>query len=314
MVVNYIILAHKAPEQLSRLVERLNTVNTFFYIHIDRNVDIGPFRYGLKDRSNVVFLPEEKRVKSVWGSFGVVKATLNAIREVIKDGRHGYTVLISGQCYPIKSNAYIHEFLEGKYGCNFIEGFELPDPRWPSSDVRLHQYAFFMSMKREDFITVPSFFELTFRSLFQRNMIRKYFKVILHNPLKLAALFKKRRFPKNLKPYGGMQWWALPLETLKFINSFLEANPEYEKYYTFTMFPDEIFFQTIVYNYFDEVSLPLTFALWPGEEAASSPVTFTTRHLAVLEKRKELFARKFDCQMDANVLDLIDAALLKKAL
>jgi hypothetical protein len=169
-----------------------------------------------------------------------------------------------------------------------------------------------MSTKREDFVTVPSFPDLPLKQLFDKNILKKYIKIMLHFPLESMILIKKRRFPKQLKPYGGMQWWALPLETLKFIERYITENPGYLKYHLHTIFPDEIFFQTIVHNYFEEVSFPPTFASWPGEDSVSSPETITTRHFNMLKKRKELFARKFDYTIDTNVLDLIDAFLLHK--
>jgi hypothetical protein len=294
-------------------VERLSTSLTYFYIHVDLTVDINPFKYKLKDKQNVTFLSLEKRVSSIWGSPALVQATLNAINEVIKDNRHGYTILISGQCYPIKPNEYIYSFFKENYGCNFIEGFELPDPRWPSSYVRMHHYAFFMSTKKEDFVTAPSIFDEPFKHLFEKNTIKRYIKIFLNYPLKSIVLIKKREFPKNLRPYGGMQWWALPLESLKFINRYVADNPSYLKYHKYTLFSDEIFFQTIIHNYFNEVGAPTTFASWPGEDSISSPETITARHFNMLQKRKELFARKFDYAIDTRVLDLIDSILLHTA-
>ncbi|HEY9362752.1 MAG TPA: beta-1,6-N-acetylglucosaminyltransferase [Chitinophagaceae bacterium] len=311
MVISYIILAHKEPRQLWRLVGRLNALHTFFYIHVDRNVDITPFKEAIKGYSNVLLLADKKRVASIWGSPGLVKATLNAMEEVIKDNRQGYTILLSGQCYPIKSNACIYSFLNDNYGYNFIEGFRLPDERWPSSLLRMHHYAFFLSSKKEDFITAPSFFDQSFKSL-NRSVIKKYLKIFFHFPLKSMVLLKKRRFPEKLKPFGGMQWWALPLETIKFINQFVAENPGYLKYHSFTLFSDEIFFQSIVHNYFDKIKHPTMFSSWPGDDANSSPQTITKDDLGILKERNELFARKFDYEIDSTVLDLIDNMLLHK--
>lgn len=310
VVINYIILAHKEPYQLCRLVERLSSPHTFIYVHIDLNVNISPFEAALKGMQNVIFLPLEKRVASTWGSPGIVKATLNAIEEVIRDNRHGYTILISGQCYPIKSNDCIYSFLKENYGYNFIEGFELPDPRWTNSEVRMQYYAFFLSSKRGDILTVPSFLSLSFKDSRNKRLIKKYLKIVFRCPIKLIVLFKKRKFPKKLKPYGGMQWWALPLETLKFIFNFVVENPNYLKYHLYTLYPDEIFFQTIVHNYFTKISGPPTFSPWPGDDTSSSPQTLTTKHFDLLKKRKELFARKFDYNIDTKILDLIDSVLL----
>lgn len=107
-----------------------------------------------------------------------------------------------------------------------------------------------------------------------------------------------------------MQWWALPLETLKFISRFVAENPGYLKYHSFTLFADEVFFQTIVHNYFTKISGPQTFSPWPGDGSNSSPQTLTIQQFDLLKKREELFARKFDCRVDTQVLDHIDRMIL----
>jgi len=157
---------------------------------------------------------------------------------------------------------------------------------------------------------VPSILDLSFKDLLNKSLIKKYCKVLFRYPLKSIVLFKKRRFPKRLNPYGGMQWWALPLETLKFISWFVAENPGYLKYHLFTLFADEVFFQTIVHNYFIKISSPPTFSPWPGDNSNSSPQTLTAKHFDLLNKRKELFARKFDYNIDTKILDLMDSVLL----
>lgn len=306
MNINYIILAHKEPGQLCRLVEKLSTENTFFYIHVDRSQDITPFKNVLKDKSNVFFLSKKNRIASTWGSPGLVKATLQAMRDIIKDNRSGYVILLSGQCYPIKSNQNIAEFLEKHNGCNFIEGFELPDYRWPNSSIRMQFYTFFLSSEKGDFITTPSFFDLSVQKILSVGTIKKYLKIFLNAPLKTKVLFSKRRFPKELKPYGGMQWWALPIETIKFIIKYVDENPAYSKYHAFTLFSDEIFFQTLVHNYCTKVKNSIMFSSWSGIDVSSSPTTITTDHFEELKQRKEIFARKFDFEKDQKVLDMID--------
>jgi hypothetical protein len=312
MVINYIILAHKEPEQVYRLIERLSSVHTYFYIHIDLTVDIRPFELLLKDKERVNFLSQEKRVAAIWGSYGVMQATLNGINEVVKDNRHGYTILISGQCYPIKSNEDIYSFLALNYGYNFIEGFELPAPRWPSSDLRLHHYAFFMSPKRKDIILMPPFSELPFKELFKKSTFKKYAKVILVYPFESRVFLKKRRFPEGLKPYGGLAYWALPLETLKFILKFTAENSAFIKYHAYTLYPDEVFIQTIVHNYFEKVKPPITFAHW-ADPTDPSPATLTIEYWETLKESKDFFARKFDYNVDAKILDLIDNELLQES-
>ncbi|MGF1986665.1 MAG: hypothetical protein RMY62_002115 [Nostoc sp. ZfuVER08] len=58
MKIAYIILAHKYPEQLKRLIHRLNTENVSFFIHIDKKVEAKIYHQVvtlLKDFTNVFF-------------------------------------------------------------------------------------------------------------------------------------------------------------------------------------------------------------------------------------------------------------------
>ena len=311
MNINYIILAHKEPLQVRRLVERLSTSTTYFYIHVDLNADIAPFEHALKDVPHVQLLPLHNRAASVWGSPGIVMATLKALKEISRQEEEGYTILISGQCYPIKSNDSIAAYFKKYNGYNFIQGFDLPDDTWSNSNVRMHHYAFFLSSKKGDFITVPSFLDLEAKALFNGRNVRKYLKLLLYFPLQFLILFKRRRLPLPLHPVGGMQWWALPNETIRYIVRYLEEHPAYVKYHSRTLYSDEIFFQTLVYNLFSKIKQPVMFVNWVSEEARSSPETLTAADLSILKDRPELFARKFDIATDEHILDLIDHHLVE---
>lgn len=310
MVINYIILVHKEPAQLKRLIERLYAVDVYFYIHVDRNVSIQPFLNVLADIPRVKFLDHQQRIASVWGSFGLVAATMQLIEAVLNDNRQGYTILLSGQCYPIKPKEEFRKFLERNYGTNFIEGFALPDDRWPASGKRINHYTFFLSHKKNDFITVPSLTDLSVRNFFNGYLLWKYLKVIFRQPGKATVLLKKRRFPNHLQPVGGMQWWALPMETLRYVRHYISVNPGYTEYFKYSLIPDEMFFQTLVHNSFDNSGPPVSFSKWTNEQADSSPFTIQSCHLKILESANEFFARKFDLQADSEILDLIDKNLL----
>ena len=121
MDINYIILAHKNPLQVKRLVEKLNTPDSFFYIHIDGSFKIEPFKMLLSTLKNVFFL--EKRENCAWGDIAIVKATITGLEQIIRDQRTGYCILLSGQDYPLKSNDRIQSFFTSNYGINFIDTF-----------------------------------------------------------------------------------------------------------------------------------------------------------------------------------------------
>ena len=118
-------------------MDRLNDENVYFYIHIDVTSDIQSFKE-LISHSNVIFL--EKRENAMWGNFTIVQATLNGMNEVIKYGRGGFTILLSGQDYPLVSNQYIESFLSTHQTYNFIDIKPIQEA-WPGEyTYKLHKY------------------------------------------------------------------------------------------------------------------------------------------------------------------------------
>ena len=70
MKIAYIILAHRLPNQLVRLVSRLEAPSVSFFIHIDANTDDATYSEmldGLIHRHNVHLLP---RHRCSWGGLG----------------------------------------------------------------------------------------------------------------------------------------------------------------------------------------------------------------------------------------------------
>jgi len=88
MKIAYIVLAHKYPEQLLRLIFKLNTDNVAFFVHIDKKVDKTIYHQIftlLKDFPNVSFI---KIYKSAWGSCELIKATLEGIKLIVETGTY----------------------------------------------------------------------------------------------------------------------------------------------------------------------------------------------------------------------------------
>jgi hypothetical protein len=44
MKIAYIVHAYKLPKQLSRMINSLSDNNSSFFVHIDKKVDIEPFK------------------------------------------------------------------------------------------------------------------------------------------------------------------------------------------------------------------------------------------------------------------------------
>ncbi len=219
-----------------------------------------------------------------WGSFGIVEATLEAIRTLLAaESNFDRVLLPSGQDYPIKPRRYIKAFLERQDDQEFIESFPLSSPnKWsehtgPFKDLNriLHWH-------------------INFRSRF------------LHIPI-------RRSLPARLKPHGGSQWWCLSRSCIEYLHHFIEANPRVLEYFKHAFIPDELFFQTLVSNspFADRVTgSSLTYEDWDAP-SPPYPAALDSSYLSVLAASHKLFARKFDASKDAEVLERVDQLLLR---
>ena len=317
MEINYIILAHKNPLQIQRLIDKLYTADCYFYIHIDKGTSIKPFIDALAYKPNIFFIDDQYREYGTWGDIGIVKATIAILSKIVEDKRKGYCVLISGQDYPLKNNKDIAHFLKTNYGDHFIAIYPLPHIGWGAQGGldRLNEYKINLSRTRMDFVQLPSLFEKGFYKKATIGKLNKLLKGTHYS--NLLKLFVKRRLTQALKPYGGGQWWAFPIETVKDILEFIHSNPEYLEFHKYTLLPDEIFFHSILMHLKEKneniiIKPSITYVNWIRKNS-SLPVTFQKEDYEELEKESKfkLIARKFDIDKDKEILDIIDNELLK---
>jgi len=120
-----------------------------------------------------------------------------------------------------------------------------------------------------------------------------------------SALKPARRFPSYARPFGGSQWWNLSRVATDRILEFIDEHPDYRRYHTYTLAPDEMFFQSILLGTGfaaeqEIVNDTLRFMRWPEEE--SHPRVLTISDLPAMRKSEALFGRKFDAAVDEAVL------------
>lgn len=113
----------------------------------------------------------------------------------------------------------------------------------------------------------------------------------------------KRSAPNNVHYYFGSQWWCLNEKTVLWIKNYLQQHPEYQKFFEKSLCPDECFFQTLVMNspYADSVKPYLHYIKW--EEGKNSPKILKKSDYGELKKTKKLMARKFDIDIDREIIE-----------
>jgi len=267
MKIGYLILAHKSPTQLIRLINTLNCENAYFFIHIDKKSSNDMFNQvtnALNRFNNIYFI---NRNNCSWGNFSIVHATLKGIQTILNTNIClDYVILLSGQDYPIKPNSYIRDFLIANNGKCFIHNFPVPLQGWHNGF----------------FYRVPEQYKL----------------------------------PPNISLYGGSQWWCLTRECIHYIYHFVVNNPGFVEYCKHLFVPDEIFFQTIVLNSYFKSNVfnnGLRYIDWDSvPQPKTHPATLSKKYFPILNNSPTLFARKFDIELDSEILDMIDNTLLKR--
>ena len=298
-------------DQLKRLIDVLNEPWVNFYIYIDKKSDLSSreIRKIVPQRIKV-----EKKENIIWGDISMVTVTLRAFQHLVKNNKSGYCILLSGQDYPIQTNLSIRNFLENEKGKNFIDIHALNFTKGNTAE-RLCSYKINKSSHRGHFLTLYPIFDRKFYStetLGKLNYLRKQKKW-----REMSKVWKKRKFPSYLKPFGGSQWFALPVETVQKILLFLESHPDYLLYHKYTLCPDESFFQSIIMYLKKKENIrtapSLTYVNWE-RPSGPLPVTFKIEDFGELKavKKEYFFARKFDTKLDQQILEKVDQELLNR--
>jgi len=215
MRIAHLILAHKNPLQLERLIIALQHASFFFYIHLDKKASVQQFKY-LSKYNNVFFI--KNRAKIYWAGYGTIQATVNGIREILP-AKYDYINVISGQDFPLKSAEEIYSFFLQNAGKQFITCESVKDT-WREAEVRIKKYHLINWR-------IPGKFQLE--------------KII-------NRILPERKFPLNYIIVGRSNWFAVTFDAAKYIIDFLDAHPEVVRFFKLSWGADELIFSTILYN------------------------------------------------------------------
>lgn len=273
-----LIMTYSSPRQTQRLIHCLNNGEFDFYIHLDKKVDIETHREIL-NMPNVFFV--DKRVDINWAGYTLVDAILNGLRFIASTGKkYDFINLISGQDYPLKSAAYISDFLKQNIGKEFIL-FRDFEADWTEAKRRVERY---------------HLTDFRFRG-----------KTTLENFINVIT--PKRKFPLDIKLYGQETFWTLSQECAMYVTNYIDANPKLSRFLKLTWGSDEFIFQTIIMDspYKSRVvNNHYRLINWP--EVGARPNIFVAADFDRLMATDCIFGRKFDVNVDENILDLLDKA------
>jgi len=281
MKIAHLILSHKNPDQLERLLRVLDHPAFDFYIHVDKKSDITPFEY-LTRQKNVFFIKE--RAKVYWAGYGTIQATLNGFKEILqKRKEYDYINVISAQDFPLCSPEAIYQYLFDRKGREFIT-CESIETEWQEAAHRIKQYHFINWR-------IPGKFRLQ----------------MLAN-----RILPERKFPYNFTVVGRSNWFTLSAAAIRYALDFIEQNPRIVRYFKYCWGADEFIFSTILYNspFKEKITDNLVYVDWRGQ-TKGHPKVLRTEDFNDMRTSGKLFARKFDTTVDPDIMTMLEEMIRK---
>jgi hypothetical protein len=278
MRLAHLIIAHKEPAQVERLVKRLSHEAGDVFIHLDKKSDLAAFSY-LADLERVRFIRNRQSIR--WAGYSFTKAILTGMKEVLEAGPYDFINLMSGQEYPIKPADTLVDFLQNNLGHTFMS-YEANGSAWWQQNIdRVEQY------HSTDF---------NFKGQYQ---LQSWANRVL----------PKRKFPFSYPLYGGncAMYWTMSKACARYVVDFVDRHPALERFARFTWAPDEFLIPTILMNspYRERViNNNLRYIDW--SQGGPNPKFLTLKDWDKLKATDSFFARKFDIRQDSRILDQLD--------
>jgi len=205
------------------------------------------------------------------------------MKTAAKSGYHDFYHLLSGEDLPIKTQDEIHCFFDNHPGEEFVQ-FQSDDfCFWE----RVQYYHVFQDLIGRD--ASP----LRYR---QQQILEKQRKLNIQRN-------------KNIAFQKGTHWFTISDELIKYV---LSKKKWISKVFSFTLCADEIFLQTVIIN--SEYKKRLYYSKFDDNYRAvcrlidwkrGEPYVYRYTDVDEIRNSPMLFARKFNCEVDREVIEYI---------
>lgn len=271
-MIAYFILVHRYPAQFKRMFRAVYVPGNRYVVHVDKSsgpelqADIHDF---VTSHAGAEMLPARN---ALWGGYSLVDAELRGMAHLLEmDAGWTHYINLSGQDFPLKSQAYIRDFLRINPGRQFI------------------RFADQMAMRPETMDRVGH--------------------VAIEAGGRMLHTGISRRYLPGAKPYIGTQWKAVTRAFCDFVCRDAQAK-RFKVFYRKSFIPDEGFFQSVLLNtrgHGEIINDDLRTIDWiPDGDIKLRPRTFTVDDAAWLKSSPDLFARKFDATEDSEILSFLE--------
>lgn len=272
----YLLIVHNEFHMLKKLLGQLDDSRNDIFIHIDKKtkyVDLSTISSWVH-HSKVTFIP---RKKIYWGTMSIVNCEIELLKAAIR-GNYSYYHLISGVDFPLKSQDFIHDYLENENS----EFFSVHEDGEYNDDFGYKIKYYFPLLK----IVGRGYFSGKGKKATLMRRIGNC-QIALMNFQKKHGVDRTKKYP-DITFYKGAQWFTITHDFAKYI---IDNSKTISKMYWLTNAPDEIAISTLVMNsdFKNRVKrMNLREIDWDRGNAYS----YTIDDLERLEKSEAFFARK----------------------
>jgi hypothetical protein len=283
MRIAHIITAHKNPLQLERLIKAMSHPGFDFYIHVDKKINLKDFEY-LREIGGVYFI--RNRIVCNWGGFSLFKANFNCLEEVFNSGmQYDFLSLMSGQDYPIKPIEEIYNFFDQRPGTSFISCENFNNSDWGRmAKGRYEKY---------------HFTDVNFKG-------RYLFQKIVN------SITPSRKMPFPLELYGGNKanWWTISSDCAAYLVAKIQQDERIKQFFKFSWGADEFIIPSLIMSStFKESVVNENYRYVDWSQGKARPKVLRVEDFDKIASSDMLFARKFDIEIDAEILDKVDTLI-----
>lgn len=272
----YLIIAHNEYPVLEVLLSMLDDERNDVYLHIDKRAtnlreQVNTFQM---QKAKLYILP--KPIKVYWGDISQVKVEYLLFETAFAHGPYAYYHLLSGTDLPIKSQDYIHNFFNQNMGKEFVGFWQDKNHQRDLERKVLRYYLFTKRIQNRGHV-------LHGLTSLCRNLALMFQKAI-HYKRTTEFEFKK-----------GFNWISI---TQNFCEYLLQYRSIVLSRLKYTLCPDEVFVQTILWNssFRDNIysnQTPSEGCMREIDWNRGSPYIWHNIDYEELINSNKLFARKF---------------------
>lgn len=279
----YLIMAHTQPELLKKLLQMLDDERNDIYLHIDSKAKDYPLQEiaAVLKKSKCIFT---ERTDVKWGSYSQINCEMVLLKEAVKT-EHAYYHLLSGMDLPIKSQDEIHTFFEKYNGLEFVDEDDSVISETALSRVKYTHKFYGKAGSVKDILGALS---TKGQKLFGVDKTKKYGDIV----------FQK-----------GRNWFSITHGLAKLV---AEKEVWIKEVFGQSVCGDELFLQTVARNseFAVKICNPNTMPQIPDTRyidwergSNNNPYVFRTSDYEELKNASGLFARKFDLNVDKEIVE-----------